>query len=397
VLFFVSVPYLGGKKGMETIDERTALCALNRVFGFLPAVGHALLEGFGSAATVFRTPPERLQEALGKYRDLAPQLDGNILDWAREEMDRIFRGGFRFIGFGEEDYPGLLAECPDPPLGLYLNACSSPSEVFELRPCIAVVGTRDLSPYGRDWCRRLVHAMAGADAPPCIVSGLAFGADAVAHRTALECGLPTVGVMATGIERIYPWQHEDLAAQMVKTPGCAVVTDYPSGTSPVALNFVRRNRIIAGLARATVVIETKTKGGSLITAKYANDYDRDVYALPGRADDVRSAGCNSLIRQRMADIVTDPEDLAERLGLGRPARRRKAGLEALLTRRYGPGSPLVQMGLLVKSRPGISLEEIARETGWAWNEVMERSGQLETDGFLETDLLRRCTIPAKNM
>jgi hypothetical protein len=99
----------------------------------------------------------------------------------------------------------------------------------------------------------------------------------------------------------------------------------------------------------------------------------------------------------MADIVTDPEDLAERLGLGRPARRRKAGLEALLTRRYGPGSPLVQMGLLVKSRPGISLEEIARETGWAWNEVMERSGQLETDGFLETDLLRRCTIPAKNM
>ncbi|MBQ3767155.1 MAG: DNA-processing protein DprA [Bacteroidales bacterium] len=382
---------------METIDERTALCALNRVFGFLPAVGHALLEGFGSAAAVFRTPPERLQEALGRYRDLAPQLDGGILDWARGEMDRIFSGGFRFIGFGEEDYPSLLAECPDPPLGLYLNACSSPSEVFEMRPCIAVVGTRDLSPYGRDWCRRLVHAMAGADTPPCIVSGLAFGADAVAHRTALECGLPTVGVMATGIERIYPWQHEELAAQMVRTPGCAVVTDYPSGTSPVALNFVRRNRIIAGLARATVVIETKTKGGSLITAKYANDYDRDVYALPGRADDVRSAGCNSLIRQRMADIVTDPEDLAERLGLGRPARRRKAGLEALLTRRYGPGSPLVQMGLLVKSRPGISLEEIARETGWAWNEVMERSGQLETDGFLETDLLRRCTIPAKNM
>ena len=381
---------------METIDERTALCALNRVFGFLPAVGHALLRHFGTAAAVFRTTTERLAEALGRYRDFAPQLDDALLAWAREETDRIFSGGFRFIGFGEEDYPGLLAECPDPPLGLYLNACSSPAEVFEMRPCVAVVGTRDLSPYGRDWCRRLIRAMAEADTQPCIVSGLAFGADAVAHRTALECGLPTVGVMATGIEKIYPWQHTDLAARIVQTPGCAVVTDYPTGTSPVALNFVRRNRIIAGLARATVVIETKTKGGSLITAKYANDYDRDVYALPGRADDIRSAGCNSLIRQRMADIVTDPEDLAERLGLGRPARRRKAGLEALLTHRYGPGSPLSQMALLVKSRPGISLEEIARETGWAWHEVMERAGQLETDGFLETDLLRRCTIPAKN-
>ena len=381
---------------MDNLDERTALCALNRALGYQPATGHALISFFGSAADVFRVPPEQLQEALGAQKDIALQLDGALVDWAKGELERIARDGFRFIGFGEEDYPELLAECTDPPLGLYLNSCSSPTEVFSLRPCIAVVGTRDLSPYGREWCRRLVQAMAESSVTPCIVSGLAFGADAVAHRTALENGIPTVGVMATGIERIYPWQHADLAARMVRTPGCAVVTDYPTGTSPVALNFVRRNRIIAGLTRATVVIETKSKGGSLITAKYANDYDRDVYALPGRANDIRSEGCNSLIRHRMADIITDPEDLADRLGLGRPARRRKASLEALLTRRYGPGSPLLRLALLVKSRPGISLEEIARETGWAYHEVMERAGRLETDGFLETDLLQRCTIPAKN-
>ena len=381
---------------MDNLDERTALCALNRALGYQPATGHALISEFGSAAAVFRASPERLREALGAQRDLATQLDGALVDWAKGELERIARDGFRFIGFGEEDYPELLAECSDPPLGLYLNGCSSPTEIFSLRPCIAVVGTRDLSPYGREWCARLVQAMAESSVTPCIVSGLAFGADAVAHRTALENGIPTVGVMATGIERIYPWQHTDLAARMVQTPGCAVVTDYPTGTSPVALNFVRRNRIIAGLTRATVVIETKSKGGSLITAKYANDYDRDVYALPGRANDLRSEGCNSLIRHRMADIITDPEDLADRLGLGRPARRRKASLEALLTRRYGPGSPLLRLALLVKSRPGISLEEIALETGWAFHEVMERAGQLETDGFLETDLLQRCTIPAKN-
>ena len=380
---------------MAQKEELTALCALNKALGYVPAAGHALLERFGAAAPVFGQKTAALREALGPYRDVADQLDGRLLEWAAGELDRITDGGFRIIGYGEEDYPSLLAECDDPPLVLYYNASSPPTAVFEMRPCVAVVGTRDLSPYGKDWCRRLVLAMGEASVPPCIVSGLAFGADGIAHRTALECGLPTVGVMATGIEKVYPWQHTELAGQMVWTPGCAVVTDYPSGSSPVALNFIRRNRIIAGLSRATVVVESKTRGGSLITAKYACDYNRDVFALPGRADDIRSAGCNSLIRQRMADIVTDPEDLVERLGLGKTARRRKAGLEALLGRKYGVDSPLVQMGLVVKGHPGISLEEIVRETGWSWPEVQERAAILETDGFLETDILRRCSIPTK--
>ena len=381
---------------MPQTDERTALCALNKVLGYVPAAGHALLDCFGSAAAVFdRADDAARRQALGSFRDYADLIDGALLDWAAGELERLRKDGFRFIGLGEEDYPSLLAECEDPPLGLYYNASSPPVSVFEMHPCISVVGTRDISPYGRDWCRRLVLAMGEASCPPCIVSGLAFGADGIAHRTALECGLPTIGVMATGVEKIYPWQHTELAGQMVRTPDCAVVTDYPLGSSPVALNFIRRNRIIAGLSRATVVIESKTKGGSLITAKYACDYNRDVYALPGRLDDPRSVGCNSLIRQRMADIITDPEDLVERLGLGKTARRRKAGLAALLGRKYGADSPLVRMALLVKGRPGISLEEIVRETGWSWPEVQERAAVLETDGFLETDLLRRCTIPTK--
>ena len=380
---------------MPQTDERTALCALNKALGYVPAAGHALLRHFGAAAPVFGQKTAALREALGPYRDFADQLDGRLLEWAAGELARMNSGGFRCIGYGEEDYPSLLAECEDPPLVLYYNASSPPAAVFEMRPCVAVVGTRDLSPYGRDWCRRLVLAMGEASVPPCIVSGLAFGADGIAHRTALECGLTTVGVMATGIEKVYPWQHTELAGEMVRTPGCAVVTDYPTGSAPVALNFIRRNRIIAGLSRATVVIESKTRGGSLITAKYACDYNRDVYALPGRADDVRSAGCNSLIRQRMADIVTDPEDLVERLGLGKTARRRKAGLETLLGRKYGVDSPLIRLVLLVKGHPGISLDEIVRETGWSWPEVQERAAILETDGFLETDLLRRCTIPTK--
>ena len=250
---------------MARTDERTALCALNKALGYVPAAGHALLQHFGAAAPVFDLDEAVLREALGPYREFADQLDDKLLEWAAGELDRIAG----MIGFGEEDYPSLLAECGDPPLALYFNASSPPAAVFEMRPCIAVVGTRDLSPYGRDWCRRLVLAMGEASVPPCIVSGLAFGADGIAHRTALECGLTTIGVMATGIEKVYPWQHTELAGEMVRTPGCAVVTDYPTGSAPVALNFIRRNRIIAGLSRATVVIESKTKGGSLITATSA--------------------------------------------------------------------------------------------------------------------------------
>ena len=378
-------------------DETAALCALNRIFGYIPSVGHALIARWGSAAALFDAPSGQIREALPDHPEEAGQIHRGLLEWAAKELERIRDGGSRFIGFGDDDYPEALAECSDPPLGLYVRSEDKPAELFSLRPCIAVVGTRDLSPYGRNWCRRIVLAMAEASVTPCLVSGLAFGADGVAHRTALEAGIPTLGVMATGVDRIYPWQHTELAERMVCTPGCGLVTDYPTGTSPVALNFLRRNRIIAGLALATVVIESKTKGGSLVTAKYANDYNRDVYALPGRLDDLRSAGCNSLIRQRMADIITDPEDLVERLGLGRPARRRKASLEALLTRKYGPGSPLVQLALLVKGHPGITLEEIARSMGWTWPEVTERAGILEADGLLATDLLKRCTIPAKNM
>ena len=381
---------------MQDHEETTALCALNKALGYQPVTGHALLSVFGSATAVFRQDAETLRAALRADRALADQLTPRLLEWAVGELEKVRERGFRFIAWGEDDYPELLTECPDPPLGLYFNASAPPAAVFGLRPAVAVVGTRDLSPYGRDWCRKLVLAMGESSGAPCIVSGLAFGADAVAHRTALECGLPTVGVMATGIEKVYPWQHESLAADMVRSPGSAVVTDYPTGSAPVALNFIRRNRIIAGLSRATVVIESRTKGGSLLTAKYANDYDRDVYALPGRADDPRSAGCNSLIRQRMADIITDPEDLVERLGLGKPLRRRKEGLEVLLQRKYGPGSPLVRFCLLVKGRPGITLEEVARETGWDWGSVLEQAGALEADGFLHTDLLQRCTIPVKN-
>lgn len=395
MLFFVFMPYLAG---MKTREEMAALCALNKIFGNHPRLGLSLLESVSDPAELFRR-----SQSIPAHPELGKELSAASLDWGFKELEKLDAGGFRFIGINSDDYPPALREIPDPPLGLYVNGSSPPAEIFSLRPMIAVVGTRDLSPYGRTWCQRLVGEMARCQVQPCIVSGLAFGADAVAHRTALECGLPTTGVMATGIDRIYPYQHQELAVRMVGTPGCALVTDYPMETAPVAWNFIRRNRIISALARAVVVVESKSKGGSLLTAKYAVEYDREVFALPGRADDMRSAGCNSLIREQMASLILSPETLVADLGL--VPRRRAAsigpggspgGVADLLRRRFGPDSPLTAICLAIRSNPGITPDGLLPivnngiRHSLTIADLFQAISLLESDGIITTDVLGRC-------
>lgn len=378
---------------MSTTEEHVALCALNKIFGYHPVLALQLMEARGGAMAVFDGP----QPEMPTHPELVSQIGPAALDWARQELERVESRGFRFIGLTDEDYPVPLRECEDPPLGLYVNGSTSPAEIFGLRPMIAFVGTRDLSPYGRECCRKLVSALAQAPVQPAIVSGMALGADGVAHQTALDCGIPTIGVLPTGIERIYPWQHEQLAVAMVGTPGCALVTDYPLQTGPLQLNFLRRNRIIAALVSAVVVVETRTRGGSLMTAKYACGYARDVFAVPGRLDDVRSAGCNSLIAEQMAQIVTTPEDLVVRLGLGgkQQNRRRSDGagqFRIALEQRFGPGSPLGEICLAVRENCGITVEDLAIRLGRPYPAVLSDVGLLEAQGVVATDLLRRCSL-----
>ncbi|MBQ9411215.1 MAG: DNA-processing protein DprA [Bacteroidales bacterium] len=382
---------------MNYSDEHIALCALNKIFGYHPALALALIEKAGSAMECFSVMPGTDRAS---HPELLSQLTPASLEWARKELRDMDSRGFRFMAFMDEDYPEALRECGAPPIGLYLNGSSSPTEIFGLRPMIGFVGTRDISPYGRLWCQKLVRALAEAPIQPCIVSGMALGADGIAHRTALECGLPTIGVMATGIDSIYPVQHERLAIDIVGRPGCALVTDYPMGTSPVALNFLRRNRIIAGLVSAVVVVESKTKGGSLMTARYACEYDREVFAVPGRIDDVRSAGCNSLIHAQMARIVTSPEELVGELGLGRIVRGPGgswasgpgASLRSVLGRKYGELSAQVRIGDLVKENVGITVDALAARLHLPHQEVVTAVAIMEADGVLTTDLLGRCSL-----
>jgi len=373
-------------------ETRVALCALNNIFGYHPSLAFELMAEAGSAEALFNgNLPD-----CGRSK-LTERLNEESLLWAEKELERVLEAGFKFIPYGDDDYPEALADIEDPPLGIYVNGSSAPAEIFSLRPMVAIVGTRDISPYGSLWCKRIVQAMADAAVPPCIVSGLAYGADGIAHRTALDCGLATVGVMATGIEKIYPWKHTELASQIVGTPGCGLVTDYPIGTLPVALNFVRRNRIIAALSSATVVIESKKKGGSLMTAKYAVDYNRDVFAMPGRLDDERSAGCNSLISSHMAEIIASPEELVEALGLKpktKNSRDRRSAFYTRLSRKYGTTSAQVAVGMAVFDRPGAGYEELSSETNLPYVKVIETVGLLEADGLVTTDLLQRCTANA---
>lgn len=377
---------------MIDFDESVCLCALNRVFGNQPSEGRKLIERYGCASAVFDVPEPELREALGNREELLSEISMRIVEESAAELKRLEGRGGRFLGYTDDEYPSALSECPDHPLGLYIKSGGPPTGIFEMKPCVAVVGTRDISPYGKEWCIRLVKAMANTGTRPVIVSGLALGTDAVAHSTALECGMGTVGVMATGLDRIYPNCHTVLADKIAADPSGALVTDYPTGTAPVALNFIRRNRIIAGLCRATIVVESKRKGGSLITARYAVDYNRDLFALPGRIDDPRSAGCNSLIASGMAEIIADPDELVDKLGLGGIKAMKRQNLGSFLSVKYGAGSAPAVIGMLIKQRRGIDYETLASLSGLSWPEVTSATAILEADGIIITDFLQRCSI-----
>ncbi len=377
-------------------DEKVCLCAMNRIFGFEPKIGKAMLERLGSAREVFSLGEKELRALLGPYSKYLSQINLRELDRSGEELEALSREGCGFVGLGEEGYPLVLAECEDPPVGLYYKGISPPGEVFGGRPFVSVVGTRDISMYGREWTGKIVAALSRVSPPPAIVSGLAYGVDFMAHRTALDNSAPTIAVMATGITEIYPWRHRAIAEEIASTPGCALVTDYPPATGPAKVNFLRRNRIIAGMSAATVLTESKIKGGGMITASLAFSYGREVYALPGRVDDTRSQGCLKLIREKVAEPIGSPEGLAAALGLGVPEKDRKRDFTETVERLYGGGSEEMTViraiaGLIRKIR-GVSLDELCSRTGIPYGRVSAVISMMEGDGLVRTDLLQRCFI-----
>ena len=380
--------------------ETLAQCALNRIFCYEPALCLRLLEHFGTAEAVFDAPAGVRDRLLFGQPLLSGAIGPDALAWAAGELSALPRFGAVFIGVNDPAYPRLLRECPDHPVGLYVRSQTPVEDLFNRQLAVAFVGTRDLSSYGRTWCGNLVSALDEAVVAerPLVVSGLALGIDDIAHETALTLGLPTVGVMATGIDGVYPSRHRGLADRVARTPGCALVTCYPVGTAPLATQFLSRNRIIAGMCHATVLVESKVRGGGMITARYAYEYQRDVYALPGRVDDVRSQGCNLLLKNKTAEPVISTGDLLEKLGLRSPRLSRKAIVpEAVRHYQEAVMDPaekdlLLELLRMISTRRGISLHEICAASGRSYGEVAGGVGMLESDGYVSMDILQRCSI-----
>lgn len=277
----------------------------------IPNIGdvHAktLVNNFGSAEEIFKAKKKQLEviEGIGAIRAAAIK---HFNDFTIAEEEIVFLEKYKItpLFIGDKNYPQRLLNCYDSPIMLYFkgNADLNQSKI------IAIIGTRNNNEYGKTVCEKLVQDLAGENI--LIVSGLAFGIDTIAHKAALKNEMKTVAVLAHGLDRIYPSQNKPLAKEIIVQGG--LLSDFRSKTNPDKQNFPKRNRIVAGISDAIVVVETGIKGGSLITAELGNGYNKDVFAIPGRINDPKSEGCNYLVKNNKAALVTSAADLLENMG-----------------------------------------------------------------------------------
>ena len=290
------------------IDNRIYQIGLTMINGVGDILARQLLQTCGDAEAVFTETQHVLEKIPGFGSATAAAVKRpEVLLQAEKELAFIEKNQLTCYFLTDENYPTRLKECSDAPVLLYFKGGAD----LNASRIISIVGTRHATEYGRAMTDELVHTLSLSIPNLLIVSGLAYGIDVCAHRAALKANLPTVGVLAHGLDRIYPPSHRSVAVDMLDRGG--LLTEFRSGTEPDKPNFVRRNRIVAGMADATVVIESAEKGGSLITADLAFSYGRDVYAFPGRVNDLHSKGCNALIRQNKAGLITSASDLISAL------------------------------------------------------------------------------------
>lgn len=279
----------------------------------VPGIGHIgakrLVEGMKSATDVFRFRKELAQRLSGVHERVSGALDcPSIIARAEQELVFLQKNHIQCLTFHDEAYPSRLRECEDAPVVLFYKGNADLNALH----IINMVGTRHATDYGTQLCTTFLRDLKALCPDVLVVSGLAYGIDINAHRSALDNDLPTVGVLAHGLDRIYPSLHRKTAVEMLDKGG--LLTEFPVGTTPDKHNFISRNRIVAGMCDATIVVESAAKGGSLITAELAESYHRDCFAFPGRATDEYSKGCNQLIRDSKASLLLSAEDLVEAMG-----------------------------------------------------------------------------------
>ena len=288
-------------------DELLYQIALTLIPNIGDVHAKALVNHFGRAGAIFHASKKEL-DALEGIGSIRASYIKNFHDFnrAEEEMEFIKKYKIKALFLTDKEYPQRLLNCYDSPSLLYYkgNADLNSSKI------IAIVGTRNHNEYGKNTCEKFIEELKNENVV--IVSGLAFGIDSIAHKTSIKNNLKTVGVLAHGLDRVYPSQNASLAKQMIQDGG--LLTEFKSNTIPDRQNFPTRNRIVAGISDCIIVIETGIKGGSLITAELGNGYNKDIFAFPGRITDTRSEGCNYLIKNNKAALITCADDLLENMG-----------------------------------------------------------------------------------
>lgn len=278
------------------------LLALMKVDGVGDIMAKKLLNHCGNAEAIFKSKTNQIAAIDGVGSVMLKNIkDKAIFEKANQELEFIRKNDIKVSFFQDETYPDRLKHCIDSPVLIF----SGGNIDLKNKKIISIVGTRQITSYGTEFCRKLIEDLAPLD--PVIVSGFAYGVDIVAHQFAMDYKLQTIGVLAHGLNQVYPRTHKKYMAKMEENGG--FITEFWSTSNPDKENFVRRNRIVAGISEATIVIESADKGGSLITANLANDYNRDVFAVPGRVTDRYSQGCNDLIKTQKASLLSSAADL----------------------------------------------------------------------------------------
>ena len=358
-------------------NELLSILALTKVQGLKAAHICSILATTDNVADLFASPDAVYDILPGATPALVAALsDMSNFECAKKELEFTAEKGIRVICIKDDDYPYRLKECDDAPPVIY----SMGNADLNAPRIVSIVGTRRVTEYGKDVCNAFVGDLARMLPDTLIVSGLAYGVDVSAHRAALKAGLPTVGVLAHGFHRIYPSSHRSVAKEML--PNGGLLTEYMSGTEPFKQNFLQRNRIVAGIADATVVVESPSCGGSMVTASIAQSYMRDCFAFPGRVNDQFSMGCNELIARNKAALITSAYDFVEAMNWGGAVRSDKPR-EAELFPELSPMEQIL-LDLLRENGDGMQLNSIVIALDMPVNRIMPLLFELEMTNLIRT-------------
>ncbi len=348
------------------MEQKGYWIAFNKVAGIGPARLANLLAVCGSIEAAWRASIQQLRAAHLDRRTLENLLQARREIDPAQEWQRVQQAGIQVLTWDDDAYPTLLRHVDAPPPVLYVQGELTPADDL----AIAIVGTRRASAYGREVTHQLATELARHGVT--VVSGLALGVDAVAHQAALEAGGRTLAILGTGVDQIYPLQNRQLA-QAICRQG-ALISEYPLGTRAEASNFPPRNRIISGLSQAIAVVEAGQRSGALITAQFAADQGRDVFAVPGNILNPGSAGCNELIRQGATPLLA-PSDLLEYLNITSWNAQQSA-------RQLVPADPLEAQLLLHLSGEPCHIDDIVRASALPASQVSSLLAMMELKGLV---------------